>query len=52
MLDLIFKILDIDDWKGVSNNIEISKGKYELPENWNDIKNRFKRGLAWRLRKK
>lgn len=50
-LDIIFKILEVDEFMGVSENIEIAKGKYELPTNWKDSKKRFKRQLQWRLRK-
>jgi hypothetical protein len=30
MIDLTLKILRLDDFKGVSENIDIAKGKYEL----------------------
>ena len=50
-MDIIFKILNISDWYGISENIEIAKGKYKLPENWDDAKKKFKRDLRWRLRK-
>jgi len=33
MIDFTLKILRIDDFKGVSENIDIAKGKYKLQTN-------------------
>jgi len=51
MIDIVDMFLSVDDWFGISNNIEIAKGKYKLPQNKNDVAKRFKRKLKWRLRK-
>ena len=45
MIELIVQILDINPWYGVSENIEIARGKYKLPES-------IKEGLEQRKRKK
>lgn len=42
MIDLILKMLELGDLKGVSNNIDIAKGVNKLPmtlkEGWNQRK--------------
>lgn len=43
MLDNILYILNLDDFYGVSENIDIAKGKYKLPQS-------FKK--AWKQRKR
>lgn len=50
MLEIIFKILPINDWYGISENIEIAKGKYRLPLTSKEAKQKFKRDLKWRLK--
>jgi hypothetical protein len=29
---IVFKILALDDWYGVSETVDIAKGKYKMPE--------------------
>lgn len=43
MLDLIVKILDIDDFYNKSENIDIAKGKYKLATSFKE---------AWKQRKR
>lgn len=43
----ILKILNLDEFYGESELIEIAKGKYEYPNTWKKIKNRFKRQMKW-----
>ena len=43
----IFNILNADEFYGESELIEIAKGKYEYPNTWKKITNRFKRQLRW-----
>ena len=33
---IIFKLLNVDNFYGISENIEIAKGKYKLPETMNE----------------
>jgi len=40
---MIIDLLNIDDWLGVSENVEIAKGKYEIPTTWNKGKQQIKR---------
>lgn len=50
MLEIIFKILPIQEWYGISENIEIAKGKYKLPSNAKEAVTKYKRELKWRLK--
>ena len=43
MIDLIVRILNIDDFYGISENIDIAKGKYKLNTNFKE---------AWKKRKR
>ena len=45
MIGLILDILEMDDWHGVSEEIEIAKGKYKLPTN---IKEGYKQEIRRR----
>ena len=47
MLKLIIEMLQIQQM-GSSENIDIAKGKYKLPENFKEFKN----SLIWRLPKR
>jgi hypothetical protein len=51
MIEIVDMFLSVDDWFGISNNIEIAKGKNKLPQNNHDVVKRFKRKMKWRLRK-
>lgn len=52
MIKEILDMLQLDDHFGQSENIEIAKGKYELPQDIKTAKKQFKRALLWRLKKK
>lgn len=36
-LSYLIELLQADDWKGVSKNIDIAKGKYKIPKNWTEF---------------
>lgn len=42
---IIIKLLQLDDFYGVSENIEIAKGKYKLPETLKEGYNKIKRQI-------
>ena len=43
MIKDIVDLLNTDDYYGVSENIDIAKGKYALPHNWKDAFSKIKR---------
>ena len=43
MIKNIIDLLNLNDWYGQSENIDIAKGKYEAASNWNDVKKQIKR---------
>jgi hypothetical protein len=43
MIKQILELLAIDDWYGVSENIDIAKGKYKACANMSDVKKQLKR---------
>jgi hypothetical protein len=43
MIKQILELLAISDWYGVSENIDIAKGKYAGCKNWSDVKESIKR---------
>jgi len=47
MIDLILKMLDIDDMYGVSKNIDIAKGSNKLPMTINEGWKQYKRAKQW-----
>lgn len=47
MIELILKMLDVDEFKGLSENIDIAKGKYKLPTNFKEGWEQRKRRKAW-----
>jgi len=40
---IVLKLLNIDEFYGVSENIEIAKGKYKMPESWKEGFKQIKR---------
>jgi hypothetical protein len=44
---IIFKLLNIDNFYGISENIEIAKGKYKLPETLKQGFQQIKRKYKW-----
>ncbi|MDG3582047.1 hypothetical protein [Galbibacter pacificus] len=51
MIVQILKLLQTDNYYGISKEIEIAKGKNELPKSFQEIINQAKRKLKWQLRK-
>lgn len=49
MLKNIIQLLQLQDHYGVSENIEIAKGKNELPKSFKQAKKQFKRKLKWQI---
>lgn len=47
MIDLILKMLDIDNMHGVSKNIDIAKGSNKLPMTIKEGWKQYKRGKKW-----
>ena len=43
MITDIIDLLQEQDYYKVSKEIDIAKGKYEIPSNWSGVKNLFKR---------
>lgn len=52
MIHLIFEMLALTEHYGVSETIEIAKGKYELVDNLADAKKQAKRNKEWQRLKK
>tara|TARA_R110000824_G_scaffold373973_1_gene564429 strand:+ start:235 stop:372 length:138 start_codon:yes stop_codon:yes gene_type:complete len=36
-LSYLIELLQSDEWKGVSDSVEIAKGKYKIPESWTEF---------------
>ena len=51
MLKNIIQLLQIHDHYGVSENIEIAKGKNELPKSFKKTVPQLKRLIKWQLQK-
>lgn len=49
MISNIIDLLKLDEFYGVSENIEIAKGKYKLPMGWKDVWYKIKRH-AWQTK--
>jgi hypothetical protein len=45
MIKLILELLSTDDFYGVSENVEIAKGKYKIPTTWSSGFEQIKRVL-------
>ena len=43
MIGLIIKLLQSDEWQGISEEVDIAKGKHSIPKNWKKTKENFKR---------
>ena len=50
MIKLALQLVGMDDWLGVSENIEIAKGKYEMKSTIKQGLKQVKRDIGW-LRK-
>lgn len=47
MLGIILDILAMDDFYGISEEIEIAKGKYKLCTSWKEVWKQRKRKKRW-----
>jgi len=45
----IIELLQSDDFYGVSESIEIAKGKYERPYTWRKGFTKIKRHIKWKI---
>lgn len=43
MIKNIIDLLKMNDLYNESKDIDIAKGKYQIPHDWNDVRNLFKR---------
>lgn len=50
MLDTLVELLKLDEYKNVSERVEIAKGKYQLPRTWKDVWYKIKRHL-WQTKR-
>lgn len=51
MLKNIIELLQLHEHYAQSENIEIAKGKYELPKTFKKAKNQLKRKIKWQIQK-
>tara|TARA_R100001163_G_scaffold37497_1_gene28658 strand:+ start:372 stop:530 length:159 start_codon:yes stop_codon:yes gene_type:complete len=52
MIDNILELLNTNDYFGVSENIEIAKGKYKIPKTIKEKRKQLKREKQWQLKRK
>ena len=43
MITQVIRLLNADDWYGVSEKVDIAKGKYKAPSNWKETKEILRR---------
>lgn len=43
MIKNIIDILQVDDFYGVSRDVDVAKGLYQIPSNWKEYKQLIKR---------
>jgi hypothetical protein len=48
MINTALKLLALDNWYNVSENVEIAKGKYELTDTFKKGINKIKRNYQWK----
>ena len=44
---IVLKLLNIDEWYGISEEVEIAKGKYKLPLTFKEGFKQLKRKRKW-----
>jgi hypothetical protein len=49
MITKTIELLQTNQFYGISENIEIAKGKYQLPTSFNGVLNKIKRELKMKL---
>jgi hypothetical protein len=47
MIEIALQLIAMDDWIGVSENIEIAKGKYEKKDTFAKGFKQLKRNIGW-----
>jgi hypothetical protein len=47
MIGEIIKLVQADEWRGVSQRVEVAKGKNKLKRTWADVLTYFKRLQQW-----
>tara|TARA_R110000796_G_scaffold90092_1_gene193767 strand:+ start:46 stop:198 length:153 start_codon:yes stop_codon:yes gene_type:complete len=50
MIETALKLLSLDNWYGISENVEIAKGKYQLTDTFKKGINKIKRNYQWQKR--
>ena len=50
MIDTVLQLLAQDKYIGVSDHIDIAKGKYKIPKTIKEKKEQLKRQKAWQKR--
>jgi hypothetical protein len=43
MIKQLIDLLQVSDWYGISHNIDIAKGMYKAPKDWDAVKRQVKR---------
>ena len=51
MIKQILELLNSDEFYGQTENIEIAKGKYQLPLSIKEARKQFKRTRKWHLKR-
>jgi hypothetical protein len=47
MIGEIIKLVQADEWRGVSQRVEIAKGQNKIKRNWADVRIHIKRLAKW-----
>ena len=47
MITDIIKLVQADEWRGVSQRIEFAKGKNKIKRNWAEVFTHIKRLIKW-----
>ena len=47
----IIKLLQSNDFKGVSEAVDIAKGRNQYPRSWRQLMNTFKRNKRWQRKR-
>jgi len=47
MISEVIKIIQSDEWHGVSERMEIAKGKNKVIQTWGELFQMFKRIIKW-----
>ena len=47
MITEVIKLIQVDEWRGVSQRVELAKGKNKIKRTWAEVYTYFKRLLKW-----